>query len=73
MFLGWGLFHRTRERNPRSRTKPFLNVSDGGQLHSVNRRKDEHLPMQQVHADLPLIPNDLTVIPIIVIKFNYST
>lgn len=57
MFLGWGLFHRTRERNPRSRTKPFLNVSDGGQLHSVNRRKDEHLPMQQMLEDSPQIRN----------------
>lgn len=65
MFLGWGLFHRTRERNPRSRTKPFLNVNDGGQLHSVNRQKDENLPMQ-VHADL-------TDALIIVIKFYNLT
>ncbi|KAM4122351.1 hypothetical protein ACB094_01G077000 [Castanea mollissima] len=56
MFLGWGLFHRTRERNPRSRTKSFLNVNDGGQLHSVNRQKDENLPMQMLE-DHPQIRN----------------
>lgn len=72
MFLGWGLFHRTRERNPRSRTKPFLNVNDGGQLHSVNRQKDENLPMQ-VHADLPPTSNDLTDILVIVMKIYNLT
>lgn len=72
MFLGWGLFHRARERNPHPGTKHFLNVTNGGQLHSVRRQKDENLPMQ-VHADLPPIPSDLTIILIIVFRNNYST
>ncbi|XP_062163882.1 uncharacterized protein LOC133870706 [Alnus glutinosa] len=54
MFLGWGLFHRARERKPHPRTKHFLNVTNGGQLHSVNRQKDENLPMQMLE-DAPQI------------------
>ncbi|KAG7971471.1 hypothetical protein I3843_07G135700 [Carya illinoinensis] len=56
IFLGWGLFHHTRERNPHSRTKPVLNAMDVGQLHSVNRKKDENFPMQMLE-DSPQIRN----------------
>ncbi|KAE8057400.1 hypothetical protein FH972_014096 [Carpinus fangiana] len=56
MFLGWGLFHRARERKPHPRTKHFLNATNVGQLHSVNRQKDENLPMQMLE-DAPQIRN----------------
>ncbi|XP_002510680.3 NPC intracellular cholesterol transporter 1 isoform X1 [Ricinus communis] len=46
MLLGWGLFHRKRERDQTSTMKPLPNVMDGGEIHSVIRRKDENLPMQ---------------------------
>ncbi|GLT94522.1 hypothetical protein SLE2022_122590 [Rubroshorea leprosula] len=48
MFLGWGLFHRRRERNQPSRMKPFSNVADHGELDSVSRHKAESLPMQRL-------------------------
>ncbi|KAK9271226.1 hypothetical protein L1049_026816 [Liquidambar formosana] len=56
VFFGWGLFHRTRERNPASRMKPLLNVMAGSQLHSVNGQKDENLPMQMLE-DVPQMKN----------------
>ncbi|KAK7283457.1 hypothetical protein RIF29_12985 [Crotalaria pallida] len=46
VFLGWGLYHRIRERKPTYRTKPVSNVISGGMLHSLDREKDENLPMQ---------------------------
>ncbi|XP_057987143.1 uncharacterized protein LOC110660977 isoform X3 [Hevea brasiliensis] len=46
MFLGCGLFHRKRERNQTSGMKSMPNSMDGGEIHSVIRRKDENLPMQ---------------------------
>ncbi|KAB1203536.1 Niemann-Pick C1 protein [Morella rubra] len=54
VFLGWGIFHRTREQSPHSRTKPLGNVMGGGHLHSVNSQKDENLPMQMLE-DAPQI------------------
>ncbi|KAJ9186340.1 hypothetical protein P3X46_001921 [Hevea brasiliensis] len=48
MFLGCGLFHRKRERNQTSGMKSMPNSMDGGEIHSVIRRKDENLPMQML-------------------------
>ncbi|CAK7346025.1 unnamed protein product [Dovyalis caffra] len=45
MFLGWGLFHRKRERNQTSRMKPLSDIKDSGE---VIRKKDENLPAQMV-------------------------
>ncbi|KAG6699624.1 hypothetical protein I3842_08G075600 [Carya illinoinensis] len=50
IFLGWGLFHRTRERKPRYQTKPVLHSA----MHSFNRKKDENFPMQMLE-DAPEI------------------
>ncbi|XP_057974422.1 uncharacterized protein LOC131162209 isoform X2 [Malania oleifera] len=47
LFFGWGLFHRTRERNPASRRKPLFRSMDGSALHSMNRHKDENIPVQK--------------------------
>lgn len=49
VFLGWGLYHRVRERKPVYRTKSVSNVTNGGTLYSHNQEKDENLPMHQVH------------------------
>jgi len=49
VFLGWGLYYRTRKRKTAYRTKSVSNVISGGQLHSRNQEKDENLPMHQVH------------------------
>lgn len=46
MFVGWGLFHRKREKNQISRMKPLSNVMDGGDIRSIIRQKDENPPMQ---------------------------
>ncbi|KAJ0024062.1 hypothetical protein Pint_09225 [Pistacia integerrima] len=46
VFLGWGFFHRKKESNKTFRMKPLLNVMDGGELHPVDRPKDENVPMQ---------------------------
>lgn len=52
LFFGWGFFHRKRERSRSFRMKPLVNAMDGSELHSVERQKEENLPMQvQVHAD----------------------
>nr|CAN75892.1 hypothetical protein VITISV_009389 [Vitis vinifera] len=56
IFFGWGLFHRTRERNPTPRMKPMLNVMDGSELHSMNRPKDDNLSSQMLE-DVPQIRN----------------
>ncbi|XP_050204981.1 uncharacterized protein LOC126655019 [Mercurialis annua] len=48
MFLGWGLLYRKREKDQTSTMKPFSNITDGGEIHSVIRRKDADLPMQMV-------------------------
>eukprot|EP00258_Populus_trichocarpa_P041151 XP_024457170.1 NPC intracellular cholesterol transporter 1 isoform X2 [Populus trichocarpa] len=45
MFLGWGLFHRKRERNQTSRMNPLSDIKDSGE---VIRKKDENLPAQMV-------------------------
>uniref|UniRef100_A0A6M2E7I6 SSD domain-containing protein n=1 Tax=Populus davidiana TaxID=266767 RepID=A0A6M2E7I6_9ROSI len=45
MFLGWGLFHRKRERNQTSRMNPLSYTKDSGE---VIRKKDENLPAQMV-------------------------
>lgn len=47
MFLGWGFFHRKRQRDQPTRTKPFSNV-DHGEFDSANREKAESLPMQRL-------------------------
>ncbi|KOM51724.1 hypothetical protein LR48_Vigan09g038300 [Vigna angularis] len=46
VFLGWGLYHRIRERKPTYRTKSVSNVISDGALYTRNREKDENLPMQ---------------------------
>jgi Niemann-Pick C1 protein len=43
MFLGWGLFHRKRERNQTSRMNQLSDIKDSGE---VIRKKDENLPAQ---------------------------
>ncbi|KAJ7966974.1 Niemann-Pick C1 protein [Quillaja saponaria] len=54
--LGWGIYRRRRERNPASRTKPLSNLMDAGAPHSLDRKKDENLPMQMLEDD-PQIRN----------------
>lgn len=54
MFLGWGFFHKKKQGNPASRTKPLMNVTDDGVLNHVNMEKDENVPMQ-VHAKLLIL------------------
>lgn len=49
VFLGWGLYHRIRERKPAYRTKSVSNVISGGVQYSRNQEKEENLTMQQVH------------------------
>ncbi|KAG5030500.1 hypothetical protein JHK85_014482 [Glycine max] len=46
VFLGWGLYHRIRERKPTYRTKSMSNVISDGALYSHSREKDENVPMQ---------------------------
>ncbi|KAB2626246.1 Niemann-Pick C1 protein-like [Pyrus ussuriensis x Pyrus communis] len=57
VFFGWGLFHRTRKTNPASRTEPWWNVMDDGEVHS-NREKNENPPMQ-VFEDVRHIGDDV--------------
>ncbi|KAG6783580.1 hypothetical protein POTOM_009236 [Populus tomentosa] len=45
IFLGWGLFHRKRERDQSSRMNPVSNIKDSGE---VSGKKDENLPMQML-------------------------
>ncbi|KAI9201267.1 hypothetical protein LWI28_020944 [Acer negundo] len=56
VFLWWGFVHRSRERNRTFRMKPLSDVADGGEF-SVNRQKDENLPMQQMLEDAPQTRN----------------
>ncbi|KAI4317035.1 hypothetical protein L6164_024947 [Bauhinia variegata] len=56
VFLGWGLYHRLRERNPSSRTKSVPSIITSDMLHSVNMQKDENLPMRMLE-DAPQIRN----------------
>lgn len=46
VFLGWGFFHRKRKRSPVSRTKPLINIPNGGVIRRINSQKDENVPMQ---------------------------
>lgn len=46
VFLGWGFFHRKRKSSPVSRTKPLINVPNGGIIRRINSQKDENIPMQ---------------------------
>ncbi|KAH9693858.1 SSD domain-containing protein [Citrus sinensis] len=48
LFFGWGFFHRKRERSRSFRMKPLVNAMDGSELHSVERQKEENLPMQML-------------------------
>ncbi|KAM0964104.1 hypothetical protein ACFX15_022504 [Malus domestica] len=57
VFFGWGLFHRTRKTKPASRTEPWWNVMDDGEVHS-NREKNENPPMQ-VFEDVCHIGDDV--------------
>lgn len=72
MFLGWGFFHKKKQGNPASRTKPLMNVSDGGVLNHVNMEKDENVPMQ-VHANLLILTQiiDYLLICLLVCLFDY--
>lgn len=39
-FLGWALFHRTRERRAAASTEPLLNFTDEGETDSSSIQKD---------------------------------
>ncbi|KAL2512716.1 Patched family protein [Abeliophyllum distichum] len=52
VFLGWGFFHRKRERSPASRTNSLINVTND----RVNSKKDENTPMQMLE-DVPQTAN----------------
>ncbi|CAI9753358.1 unnamed protein product [Fraxinus pennsylvanica] len=54
-FLGWGFVHKKR-RSSDSRTKPLVNVTNGGVVRQVNRQKDDNIPMQMLE-DVPQISN----------------
>ncbi|OIV97566.1 hypothetical protein TanjilG_12323 [Lupinus angustifolius] len=51
VFLGWGLYHRIRERKPESRTGSVSNIISGGVQHSLDREKDDNLPTQMMQDD----------------------
>ncbi|CAA3010182.1 Niemann-Pick C1 -like [Olea europaea subsp. europaea] len=53
-FLGWGFVHKRRRRSSDSRTKPLVNVTNGGVVRQVNRQKDDNIPMQMLE-DVPQI------------------
>ncbi|XP_022850654.1 Niemann-Pick C1 protein-like [Olea europaea var. sylvestris] len=53
-FLGWGFVHKKRRRSSDSRTKPLVNVTNGGVVRQVNRQKDDNIPMQMLE-DVPQI------------------
>ncbi|XP_051139854.1 uncharacterized protein LOC127257464 [Andrographis paniculata] len=57
VFLGWGFFHRKRKRSPESRTRPLVNVPNGGIVRRMNSQKDENnIPMQMLE-DVPQLSN----------------
>ncbi|KAL2499279.1 Patched family protein [Abeliophyllum distichum] len=56
VFLGWGFVHRKRGKSSDSRTKPLVNVTNGGVVRQVNRQKDDNIPMQMLE-DVPQISN----------------
>jgi len=62
VFLGWGLYHRIRERKPTYRTKSVSNVISDGALYTRNREKDENLPMQ-IHVSMLLFNLSMFVFP----------
>lgn len=70
LFLGWGWFHKRGERSPASRTKPSMNVTDGGLIHHGSRQKDENVPMQ-MPEDVPQIPTgiQLSIVQAYMAKF----
>ncbi|XP_043713679.1 NPC intracellular cholesterol transporter 1-like isoform X2 [Telopea speciosissima] len=55
-FFGWGLFRRTRKRSSASKMKPLLNMRDEYEPNSVNKQKDETVPMQ-MHDAAPRVVN----------------
>ncbi|KAJ4702289.1 Niemann-Pick C1 protein-like [Melia azedarach] len=58
VFFGWGLFRHKREMNKSFRMKPLVNTMDCSERHSVERQKDENLPMQvQMLQDTPQTRN----------------
>ncbi|KAK2392749.1 NPC intracellular cholesterol transporter [Trifolium repens] len=59
VLLGWGLYHRKRERKPAYRTKSVSNVVSGGVLYSRNQEKDENLPMHQIIEDVSQNRNEV--------------
>ncbi|XP_038715394.1 NPC intracellular cholesterol transporter 1 isoform X3 [Tripterygium wilfordii] len=75
VFLGWGFFHRQREKSQTSRMNPMLSVNDGSKFHSAIGQKDENLPMQM--EDAPQIKNrvQLSVVQVYMSKFyrRYGT
>uniref|UniRef100_A0A2P2MG79 Niemann-Pick C1 protein-like n=1 Tax=Rhizophora mucronata TaxID=61149 RepID=A0A2P2MG79_RHIMU len=48
MFLGWGFFHRKRERNETSKMKPSSNASDGGEILSTTGQKEDNPSVQML-------------------------
>ncbi|XP_061372781.1 uncharacterized protein LOC133315219 [Gastrolobium bilobum] len=52
VLLGWGLYHRIRERKPTYRTKSGSNVISGDMPYSLNMEKDENPPLQMIE-DVP--------------------
>ncbi|KAL2538045.1 Patched family protein [Forsythia ovata] len=52
VFLGWGFFHRKRERSPASRTSSSINVTND----RVNSKKDKNTPVQMLE-DVPQTAN----------------
>ncbi|KAM3743656.1 hypothetical protein ACB098_07G163400 [Castanea mollissima] len=60
-FLGWGLFHQTRERRNRpSSMEPLLNVADNSEIDVVNLRKDGKL-LSEVQDMVPQASNGVHI------------
>ncbi|KVI07692.1 Patched, partial [Cynara cardunculus var. scolymus] len=57
LFLGWGLFHKRGARNPALRTKPLVNVANGGLAQQVRGKKDEN----QMLDDIPQMSSGVQV------------
>ncbi|XP_071923445.1 uncharacterized protein [Coffea arabica] len=76
VFLGWGFWHRKKERAPVSRTKPLVSVTNIGVVRHVNNQKDENIPMQMLE-DVPQITNgvQLSIVQGFLAKFyrKYGT
>ncbi|CAH1435314.1 unnamed protein product [Lactuca virosa] len=52
LFLAWGLFYKRGARKTSLRTRPLVNVTNGGdQVQHVHGKKDKNIPMQMLEGN----------------------